>query len=347
MAAEENIPIFPNLTTQDILDCQMSSWYPQFASISIKTTIIKPLPVNFRDYLQADGVFPPIGSHEEMEGQESDDDHESSSDSDTGPLKNVFSFPELDKQIRAVIETYGAVFPKLNWSSPKATFHFNAHFNFMRCSSPADVYLSLKASDFIHHDLDPVHTFDGAHDMEPVYDLELILRKWYHIDRSREMRCFVRDGKLIAISQRDMVYYDFLAVPTVQETVRQTVLTFWEREIREKYRSASSYVMDVLLTRDFQRLHIVDFNPFAAKTDPLLFRYDELHTIFVSSGQLQFVPSLRVIENPAHPYANTNAPSYQHNMVPLDVLALSHGRNTVDFANALAEAAQEANATST
>ena len=42
-----------------------------------------------------------------------------SDDEDTSPSKQ-YAFPELDAQIRAVINEYGAVFPKLNFSSPKA-----------------------------------------------------------------------------------------------------------------------------------------------------------------------------------------------------------------------------------
>jgi hypothetical protein len=70
----------------------------------------------------------------------------------------------------------------------------------MRCTSPADVYLALKASDFVQHDLLPSSAFEGTSDTEsnsaPI-SLELVLRKWYPFDRSREVRCFVRDGRFI------------------------------------------------------------------------------------------------------------------------------------------------------
>lgn len=70
----------------------------------------------------------------------------------------------------------------------------------MRCTSPADVYLLLKSSDFISHDLDPSLVFEGIEPVPPndqPYELELVLRKWYSIDKSREVRCFVREGHLI------------------------------------------------------------------------------------------------------------------------------------------------------
>ena len=73
----------------------------------------------------------------------------------------------------------------------------------LKCISPADVYLLLKSSDFIIHDLNPETVFEGCHldggasSSLPPYDLELILRKWYPVDRSRELRCFVRGNLLI------------------------------------------------------------------------------------------------------------------------------------------------------
>lgn len=70
----------------------------------------------------------------------------------------------------------------------------------MRCLSPADVYLSLKASDFIQHDINAASAFEGISDTEAEsqpFEVELSLRKWYSFDRSRELRCFVREGALI------------------------------------------------------------------------------------------------------------------------------------------------------
>jgi hypothetical protein len=49
-----------------------------------------------------------------------DDDHSDTDDEAAGPATH-YAFPELDAHIRAAIEAYGGgVFPKLNFSSPKA-----------------------------------------------------------------------------------------------------------------------------------------------------------------------------------------------------------------------------------
>jgi D123 len=48
-------------------------------------------------------------------------DHDSHDDDEAvSPATKQYAFPEFDAQIRACIDKYGAVFPKLNFSSPKA-----------------------------------------------------------------------------------------------------------------------------------------------------------------------------------------------------------------------------------
>lgn len=61
----------------------------------------------------------------------------------------------------------------------------------------------LKSSDFISHDVTPDMVFDGCipSNTDVPYKLELILRKWYHFDTSREFRCFVRKNRLIGWSK--------------------------------------------------------------------------------------------------------------------------------------------------
>ena len=69
----------------------------------------------------------------------------------------------------------------------------------LKCTSPSDVYLLLKSSDFITHDLNHDSVFEGCDSRPPPeeYRLELVLRKWYPVDRSRELRCFVRQNVLL------------------------------------------------------------------------------------------------------------------------------------------------------
>jgi hypothetical protein len=93
--------------------------------------------------------------------------------------------------------------------------------------------------------------------------------------------------------------------------------------------------LDVLLTRDLTRFHIIDFNPYASRTDALLFTYDELAALFAaaatSTSASAPAPTLRVIDSRAHPAATRNAPQHQHNMVPLEALTLSEGLNVEEL----------------
>jgi hypothetical protein len=49
----------------------------------------------------------------------SDDEDDCSTDDDEDFIRQKFTFHDLDGQIRECIRSYGAVFPKLNFSSPK------------------------------------------------------------------------------------------------------------------------------------------------------------------------------------------------------------------------------------
>ena len=54
---------WPTLTREGVIDFQFSSWYPNYSSLSIKSTVV-PLDDDFRLYLEADGIFVPIGSED-------------------------------------------------------------------------------------------------------------------------------------------------------------------------------------------------------------------------------------------------------------------------------------------
>lgn len=100
----------------------------------------------------------------------------------------------------------------------------------LKCTSPADVYMLLKSSDFVLHDLDRAALFEaceGGDDQQSDYELELVLRKWYPVDRSRELRCFVRREKLLGASYMMImdVCLDNLELQA-SHNVTQTTTTF-------------------------------------------------------------------------------------------------------------------------
>ncbi|KAI0035191.1 cytoplasmic protein [Vararia minispora EC-137] len=334
-----NLPpdLFPPLTRRDVLAFQFSTWYPIFAPVSIKSTFIRPLSREFRAYLDADGVFLPRGSEdlpvvstiEDEDGQGDEDEDEDE--------ERQYAFPDLDERIRSVVKEYGAVFPKLNFSSPKDAAWLLPSSAPLKCTAPSDVYMLLKSSDFVTHDLAPSNVFSGCEDDEAggeEYELELVLRKWYNVERSRELRCFVRDGTLLGITQRDENYYDFLNETESQAKIVNTVSSYWTSQVQPRWTGPASYTFDVLLTRDLTRFHVLDFNPYAARTDSLLFTYEELYALRAAGDGK---PVLRVVDSRAHPAATRNAPANQHNMVPIEALSLSSGRGIEDFSKAWEE----------
>ena len=57
-------PLFPAYSPRALLAFQFSSWYPSFSAWSIKSTVIRPLSHEFRQYLDSDGVFVPDGAED-------------------------------------------------------------------------------------------------------------------------------------------------------------------------------------------------------------------------------------------------------------------------------------------
>jgi hypothetical protein len=166
-----------------------------------------------------------------------------------------------------------------------------------------------------------------------------------------------RDPPYSGISQRDPNYYEFWDDLPTRQNVASAVTRFWETSIKNKrsqiadceyllhfpcpsasliYQTLSD-VFDILLTRDLSRAHILDFNPYAPHTDPLLFTYQELHSLCGIQPLPSPGPVLKVIDSRAHPAASRNAPLHAHNMLPLEALSLSAGRGVADFAEALKE----------
>ncbi|RMZ83651.1 hypothetical protein DV738_g981, partial [Chaetothyriales sp. CBS 135597] len=199
---------FPPLTTSHILACSYHSWHQHFRLHSPKARLV-PLSQPFLDYLRADGIVLPPDDNDLL-----DDDDPSE------------AWPEIHSGIRSTISSLGgAVLPKLNWSAPKDATFMSAT-NDMTCRTANDVYLLLKSSDFITHDLE--HAFDDCVDVDVDVDptlknesyssssssstipYHLVLRKKFEINPALEFRCFVRNRHLLAISQRDMNHFDFL-----------------------------------------------------------------------------------------------------------------------------------------
>ncbi|KAI8580275.1 hypothetical protein K450DRAFT_237687 [Umbelopsis ramanniana AG] len=331
---DEAIAIEPvQITREDIIRCRFSSWYGRFRDATFKSRVI-PLPKEFIDYLNADGIYlPDEGQAQAARLMEQDSDDEDALDdfdtdgNETEEQSNAPSFPEVEDAIRdAVAEYEGAIFPKLNWSSPRDAAWITATQS-LKCTNAFDIYLLLKSSDFINYDLSHAYDecTDGQHyDSDQSY--ELVLRKWYDLHPSMEFRCFVRNREIIGISQRDINYYEFLA--DMKDELETTIHEFFEDRVRDQFES-DNYVFDVYVLQNRRTVKLVDFNPFSPTTDGLLYEWAELYQISPDDNNAD----IRIITSQVEANMRARcAPSFSANMVPKDVVDLSNGQTIAQFA---------------
>ncbi|XP_033888054.2 cell division cycle protein 123 homolog isoform X1 [Acipenser ruthenus] len=261
---------------EQVVNCQFSVWYPTFKKHTIKSLIL-PLPQNVIDYLLDDGTLVVSGREEPPSHSQNNDSGEEEeiqwSDDETTATATAPEFPEFTSKVQEAINTLdGSVFPKLNWSSPRDA-NWIAMNSSLQCQSLSDIFLLFKSSDFIAHDLTQpfIHCNDDSPD--PKINYELVLRKWCELIPGGEFRCFVKENKLIGISQRDYTqYYDHISKQ--EDDTCRSIQDFFQENIQYKFLD-EDFVFDVY--RDSRgRVWLIDFNPFGEVTDSLLFTWEEL-----------------------------------------------------------------------
>lgn len=185
--------------------------------------------------------------------------------------------------IAKIRELGGQVSPKLNWSAPRDA-KWILPTNDMQCRTANDVYLLLKSSNFMNHDLD--HAFDDCvveanqeqdngptTSSQPPIPYHLVLRKYFNVNTSLEFRCFVRHRQLICLCQRDLTYYDFLS--GMRNELLRVIQSFFDEKLRNTFPDPD-FVFDVYVPPPHNRVWLIDINPFAPKTDPLLFSWQQI-----------------------------------------------------------------------
>jgi len=258
---------------QQCVNCIFSNWYPNFKDVTFRSQIIKLCP-EFVTYLKSDGIVLP--DNEEIK-YSNDLEGYSDSDDDNGwdevePVHQTSMFPDLKVLVENTIkEMDGNVFPKLNWSSPRDACWIS-HNGSLKCSTLNEICLLLKSSDFITHDLN--NAFE--HCDEPITScpddqFELVLREWKEIRRGMEFRCFVKQHKLIRISQRHHGYYPYLQEK--KKCIFDKISNFYNSKIKERFCDCD-YVFDIYI--DGNVIYLVDFNPWGPVTDAILFAWQDL-----------------------------------------------------------------------
>ena len=216
--------------TKETIDrCSFEFWYPLFSSVSIKAKII-PLPSAVIDYLNSDNLVLPMEQRATCMQYDAEDALSEYSDPDSVEAE-LPSFPALFSQINECINDLGPIFPKLNWSSPKDASWISLD-STLKCNTANDIFLLLKASDFISHDLNYPYEYANVSSHPDQY--YLVLKKWCDLFPSMEFRCFVRNQCIIGICQRDTSnYYDFLH--EYKDEFLQRIMDFYDSKVKETF----------------------------------------------------------------------------------------------------------------
>lgn len=238
--------------------------------------------------MRGDGIILPEDENERRDWSDSDSgifsSTENPEESEDEDVDIAAQWRDIHNSIKSTIaELGGKVVPKLNWSAPKDATWISA--NSMECRSPNDVYLLLKSSDFVTHDLE--HAYDDCDDdtteaeediPETIADIpyHLVLRKYVLLNPSVEFRCFVRNRKLIALCQRDLNHFDFLF--NMQDKLRDTIQDFFDQKLKSTFPDPN-FAFDVYIPPPHNKVWLIDVNPWAMRTDPLLFSWLELLTL--------------------------------------------------------------------
>lgn len=274
---------FPPVTKSHILNCSYHSWYGKYRAITPKSRLV-PLSRPFVDYLRADGIILPDDEDEPQPDWDSDSGIFSASDNPDAQDDAEFEEQDVAAEWRnihnAIKRTIGdlggKVVPKLNWSAPKDATWMNAT-NSMECRSPNDIYLLLKSSDFVTHDLE--HAFDDTVDSpesampESEIPYHLVLRKHFQMNPSVEFRCFVRRRKLLCMCQRDLNHFEFLF--PMKEKLQGLLQEFFDVRLRDTF-ADENFVFDAYIPAPYTKVWLVDVNPWAPRTDPLLYSWLEV-----------------------------------------------------------------------
>ena len=305
----------PHCTAEHLLNCSFERWYQTFRRVSPRSVIV-PLPAAYVAYMLRDRVVLPLptaevplrptdprverpmewSSHSSDDADwaaargDDDDDRidgpegivdgdEEESDGDAAAAAAAHAgaeaFPVLEAQIDAALEKLGgSAFVKMNWSAPRdASWILGG----LECTSAGAVYLLLQSSDVLASDLTRAlsQCADGGGGLvdrrpDPVV---LVLRKWCKLLPSMVFRCFMRERRLVGVTQRVASnFYPFL--PDRRDALRAEIGAFFEVSIVARF-ADPSVVFDVYVDRD-SKVHLLDFNPWCASTDPVLFSWAEL-----------------------------------------------------------------------
>lgn len=260
------------LTCAHVNQCSYLNWYPFFKLHVHEAKVLKPLPQAFLDYLSGDSIRLPSTASVERNDENEYSDWEDEEPEGGNPVER---FQDFHEELKEVVDSYGKVLVKTNWTAGKDAKWILIN-NSMQCSSVNDVYLLLNASDHIAHDLDG-HIYDECEDKEdgPHIEPELVIKKWISdFNPALEFRIFIKDRRILGVSQRDPGHYIYLE--EVMPQLKKCIEDFHRNTLLKSSFPLRDYVLDVYIPRSYDKVFVIDVNPFLRKWDLLLFTWHEL-----------------------------------------------------------------------
>ena len=240
-------------------------------------TLILPEPSKKLPEPQPD-IFGQIDSDECWSDWSGDDDN------DDEPHQNPI--PELCKRVaKIILRMKRKTVPKLNWSCPSDAVWQSVD-NTLRCFTVNEIFILLKSSDKINHDM--AYPFENCVDCEEtdVSDVEynLAIQAYAKLQPASEFRCFIRQKKIVAICSRDTTFHDDLGDRV--DAMWTDMIDFVQYKILPKC-PLPSFVVDIYRKID-EKFWIFGFNPFSQPTDSLYFSWDELEDENFGENKVEF-----------------------------------------------------------
>eukprot|EP00007_Cunea_sp_BSH-02190019_P000529 CAMPEP_0174238740 /NCGR_PEP_ID=MMETSP0417-20130205/12287_1 /TAXON_ID=242541 /ORGANISM="Mayorella sp, Strain BSH-02190019" /LENGTH=384 /DNA_ID=CAMNT_0015317615 /DNA_START=15 /DNA_END=1165 /DNA_ORIENTATION=- len=202
---------------------------------------------------------------------------------------------------------------ELRVSSPEVCAHVRAH----RGLDPQRVLLAVRRAFFgamAVHDADQAlllltyssrvisdlkRALDYAYVQE--WNLNLVVRAFVPMDAQGELRGFVHQGKLTALSQYycDCYFADLLER---REEYREAVNKFFESEVSARLAYLGSYVVDFVVCPRTLDVSVVELNPFSESTGACLFDWTRDHALLRDGPLCMRVLESAPLDNRAHCY---------------------------------------------
>lgn len=180
------------MNTDEDLCSSIVAWLPAFQTETVETALIS-LSDAFIEYLKQDGIRLPPSLRQPAAAASPADDSWDEEETWVGD-----EFTDLQQELQSLLKRFGGrVFLKTNWSAPRDASYMTVD-NTLCARSVADIFLLLKGSDRV------------AHDLLEAPQLTLAVRRWVAITPSSEFRCFVRYRCLVGILPFLLDHYAYL-----------------------------------------------------------------------------------------------------------------------------------------